>query len=529
MISEDDLNFAHGDTNGRNRRNEWGDKVSTIKCNSKPLSKINAGDLNLVRVTEAAWQALNAANNPPCKFRYGGSLASIESDENGSVVRLMNQDRLTHVLARVARWYRVTKNGEVDALPPMHVVKDMLAQPDDHLLVLARIVEAPVFAPDDTLHIEPGYNEASRCYYAPARGLQIAVVPQRPTPNEVSQAVQLITQELLGDFPFVGDAERAHAVALLLLPFARELIAGITPLHLIEKPSPGTGASLLADALTFPFLGRNVSTLTEGRDEDEWRKRITAKLMSGGSIVLIDNLRNRLDSAALSAALTSSMWEDRILGKSIIVNVPVRVVWIATGNNPSFSNELSRRIVRIRLDAKDPRPWLRNGFRHPNLREWVTANRAQLIWAALTLIQAWIVAGRPEGTVVMGSYEQWNKVMGGILEVNGITGFLGNLHDLYLQSDGEGEAWKAFVDEWWQQFGSLEIGVNKLYDIASPEFGDPIDLNLGDGNERSRKTKLGRLLIQNRDKRFGELMIAAAGTKQGAQQWKLAKCRRELG
>src|SRR5262249_9185774 len=114
-------------------------------------------------------------------------------------------------------------------------------------------------------------------------------------------------------------------------------------------------------------------------------------------------------------------------------------------------------------------------------------------------------------------------VMGGILEVNGINGFLGNLQDLYDQSDAEGQAWKAFVTEWWQQFGVLQLGVNKLYDIVSPEGGDPIDLNLGDGNERSQKTRLGRLLTQNRGKRFGDLMIVAAGTKQGAQQWKLVK------
>ena len=489
------------------------------------LPQIDAGDHNLPRVTREAWQAVRAANNPPFVFRYGGSLALLESDQNNTpVMRLMDQDCLRYVLARIAHWYTITKRGlQIDALPPMHVVRDMLVQPDNEIPGLERIVEAPVFAPNDNLHIKSGYDAASRCYFAPATGLRIPDVPQQPSPAEVSSARSVITEELLGDFPFVGDAEQAHSVALFLLPFARDLIDGVTPLHLIEKPSPGTGASLLADALTLPFLGRSVSTLTEGSDEDEWRKRITAKLTSGGSIILIDNLKNRLDSAALSAALTGSTWEDRILGRSIIVKVPVRVVWIATGNNPSFSYELSRRIARIRLDSGVDQPWLRNSFRHPNLREWVIAHRPQLIWAALTLIRAWIVAGKPEGKVVMGSYEQWSKVMGGILEVNGINGFLGNLQNLYHQSDAEGQAWKAFVDEWWKQLGAQQVGVVKLYEIASPAFGDPIDLNLGDGNERSQKTRLGRLLVLNRDKRFGGLMITADGTKQGAQQWKLVK------
>ena len=84
-------------------------------------------------------------------------------------------------------------------------------------------------------------------------------------------------------------------------PSPGELIDGPTPLHLIEKPSPGTGAGLLADMLTYPFLGRPVSVMAEGRDEDEWRKRITAKLITAGTFILIDNVGNRLDSSALSA------------------------------------------------------------------------------------------------------------------------------------------------------------------------------------------------------------------------------------
>jgi putative DNA primase/helicase len=119
-----------------------------------------------------------------------------------------------------------------------------------------------------------------------------------------------------------------------------------------------------------------------------------------------------------------------------------------------------------------------------------------LIWAVLTIVQAWIVAGKPEGKIVMGSYEQYSKVIGGILGVNGITGFLENLQDLYQQSDAEGQAWTAFVNEWWDNFEDQEVGVSKLFAIASPANSDPIDLNLGDGHEHSQKTRLGRLLVQ---------------------------------
>ena len=489
-----------------------------------PRPKIYAGDLDLPSVSQEAWRTVIAANNPPSFFRYGDSIARVNFDTNGApVVHLLTQHGIRFVLARAGWWYVIFKGQKVSALPPMHVVHDMLANPAIPLPVLSRIVTAPVFAPDGTLQTNPGYHDASRCYYAPADGLLIPGVPQQPTPSDVSLALTLITKELLGDFPFVGDSERAHALALLLLPFVRELIDGPTPLHLIEKPTPGTGAGLLADMLTYPFLGHSASVMAEGRDDDEWRKRITAKLMTGESIFLIDNVRSHLDSSALSAALTGPSWEDRIFGYSRMVKVPVRAISIATGNNPGLSNEMSRRTVRIRLDSGDGQPWLRNNFHHPDLRGWAIKHRPELIWAALTIVQAWIAAGRPEGQIPMGSYEQYSKVIGGVLAANGINGFLENRQDLYQQSDAEGQAWAGFVGEWQRRFGSKEVGVSDLYDIVAPPLDDPIDLNLGNGNERSQKTTLGRLLMQHRNRRFGDLIITAGGKKHGAQQWKLVK------
>ena len=104
--------------------------------------------------------------------------------------------------------------------------------------------------------------------------------------------------------------------------------------------------------------------------------------------MLIDNLRHKLDSSAVAGALTAPFWEDRILGVSEMVRLPIRCAWIATGNNSEFSNEMARRIVRIRLDAHVERPWQREGFRHPDLMIWVRANRGRLVAACLTLCQA---------------------------------------------------------------------------------------------------------------------------------------------
>jgi putative DNA primase/helicase len=113
-----------------------------------------------------------------------------------------------------------------------------------------------------------------------------------------------------------------------------------------------------------------------------------------------------------------------VVGKSETDAPPVRCLWIATGNNPSLSSEMSRRTVTIRLDAKMPKPYLRTEFKHENLRKWVRMNHGKLVWAALTIVRAWVAAGRPQGTQPLGQFESYCEVIGGILDVVGVEGFL---------------------------------------------------------------------------------------------------------
>jgi len=318
----------------------------------------------------------------------------------------------------------------------------------------------------------------------------------------------------------VDDADKAHAVGLALLPYARELIEGATPNHLIEGPCPGVGKGLLADAVLRPATGRNIGILTQAKNDDEWRKRLTACFRESRPVMLLDNVTYPLDSGVLAAALTAQTWDDRLLGKNETGSFPVRCVWVTTATNPTLSTEIARRSIRIRLDPKQDRPWLREGFNHPNLGEWVDEHRGELVWAALTLIQAWLVAGRPASThKPLGSYESWSFVIGGILEHAGIPGFLGNLLEFYERADLEGAAWREFVQRWWEEFQDQPVGTAELYPLAEEIDGIP----LGRGKEeKAKKTALGKQLAKQRDRVIGDYRVTPAGEKQRASQWQLS-------
>ena len=491
------------------------------------IPTLRADDGDLARSVERVWSLLMASNRTPWVFRFAGQPTWVVPDDEGRpVATAVTEERLRHMLARLAHWRKLNGKGELAAAaPPLAVVKSVLATPDPALPVLVGIVNTPVFGRSGTLLTTPGYHPDARLLYAPVPGFTVPSIPTKPSAAEISAARDLLCDDLLGDFPFVGPAEMAHVIALLLLGFLRGMIDGPTPLHLIEKPSPGSGATLMVDAVATILTGSGASVMTEARDDDEWRKRVTAKLRQIPAIVLIDNLRAKLDSSAVAAALTAPFWEDRILGVSEMSRMPIRCLWIATGNNPEFSNEMARRLVRIRLDPHEERPWQRTGFRHPDLMTWVRANRSRLVAACLTLCQAWITAGKPRGARTIGSFENWAHVVGGVLDVAGIPGFLGNLDEMMEASDSEGTAWSIFIAAWWDRFGTAEVGTVDLFDVAL--FCDPVPPMSGN-NDRAQKTSFGIAIKKMRDRVFRigtrKVRVIKAGIEHKATRWKLEVC-----
>jgi hypothetical protein len=466
-------------------------------------------------------KALVAANEPPQVFVWGGALARMRPHDGGRLtLEPLNDAALRGVLARVADWFiiRSLKSGdEEEAPPPLEVVKDLNNLPEwPGIPTIEGIIECPAFAAGGAMLDTPGWNAAARLWYQPAPGLAVPPVPERPTPEDVANARELLLTDLLGDFPFTDQASKANALAALLLPFVRPLIDGPTPLHLIHAPEVGTGKGLLIEVIAVMATGRAAKPMAESRDEDEWRKRITAALIEGGPLIFFDNLHRDLNSAALAAVLTARTWVDRLLGFSKTVALPVRCVWLAAGNNVKMSREIIRRTVGVRLDARTDTPWERADFRHSDLPAWVRQDRGRLIAAALTLVRAWVAAGRPSGTKTLGSYEEWAKSMGGILDVAGVPDLLDNAQEFREVAADDADEWDAFVAAWWQEHQERPVGVNVLIGLAVRN--QLLDSILGDDGDRSQCVRLGKALGKMTDSCFGQNRLERSGKDHSARQ-----------
>jgi hypothetical protein len=455
------------------------------------------------------------ANSPPTIFQQGNMLVRIRSDGDDVYLEPVVIDSLRGFLERAATFGKTYfKDGEqkTSYWPlPLDFVRDILALPGwpkEVFPPINGIARCPFFTADGNLVSESGYDITSKIWLHLAPDLVIDPVPAVPSSKQLELARHWMANELLGDFPFQSDADKANAVAYVLTPFLREMIKGQIPMGLLEAPAAGTGKGLLANAIAIPSLGMPLETIPQRNNDEEWRKAITAKLIELPLFTLFDNLTGTLRSAALEAALTSENWADRMLGETRIVRTKIRTIWLATGNNLQIAGDLFRRIVWIRLDAKMERPEDRNPakFYHPQLLQWAKANRSKLVWAALTIIRAWIVRGKEPGTEVMGSYESWTATLGGILKLIELNGFVSNLRKNRLNADDELIQLGNFVEAWEKEYGRQEITIGQLFELVA-QHDHLLPWIMEPEKDHGRKVRLGRWISKHRDRTVGTYQI----------------------
>ena len=508
-------------------------------------------------VVDDAKEALHDWNDPPVLFQRGTEPVQVATDDQGRpVIRELPDAVMDDCLDRAADFYRSTENkGAVRAdLSKRYVDRIMETI---NLPPLNSIVEVPVLREDGSILDEPGYDESSRLYYQPDEDLTVPEIPREPTEEQIKTAKAAIW-EPLQDFPFVDQASRANALALMLTPIVRPFLGEQNvPLAIVDATVQGTGKTLFVKVVSITSTGRPAATMNAPEGDEEWRKQITAQLLQGASIIAVDNVRGRLQSAPLEQALTTSLWQDRVLGKSQQVELPQRATWIATGNNVQPKGDMKRRVYPIRMDAEMERPWMGRDFEINNLQQWTKDHRGDLVAALLTLARGWFSAGQPAPqTELIGSFEKWTRTVGGILEHAGITSFLDNLDEMLETVDDEAAEWTGFLAALHQYFQyEFEDGNREEPTFTSNELDSLIresyekdpsfrDKHLGEIIEqlpgylvqkldRGEKISqsLGNMFANRRGRRFGpqEWYIEIAYTRNRAKRWVVRFGQRQTG
>lgn len=468
-------------------------------------------------------------------FQRDGELVTVRD----GAISPLRSSQLRSRLAEVARWRKEEpedKENLVGGRPPVlrltdppeavvRAILDLGEYPD--IPTLERVATAPFVAPDGSIVSTAGYHVGTRTYYEPAPELVGLDVPATVTREDVEAAKALLLDELLGDFPFVAEADRAHALSYLLEGFVRDRINGPVPVYWIGAPVAGTGKGKLADCCTIPAHGVVASQSFSG-SEEERRKLLTTNFRDGAPVVKLDNVKGAVNSPALEGALTERVWTDRILGGNTSVRVPIRASFSITANNARPSTDLNRRQVPIRLDAKVERPFRRSGpapgrtWRHL-LPEWAIAHRADLVRAALTLVRWWVQRGMPAGAAerAMGSFEAWSAVMGGILQASGVEGFLDNLAEVDEVGDEDRDELAEFLAAWRATYGDREMAAREL--VEDPAFASHVGRHVGRHVGPWTVGGLGAWLREHKDRIAGGLRLVYRKPRHAVGVWSVVE------
>ena len=380
-----------------------------------PIIKVVAGRLPAA-VDQAEEAIINAGS---AVYVRGGTLvrpviepieASNERVTMSAKLKKLCNDSLSDILARTATFQRWSERANdwktID--PPSKLASTLLAREGEWRFgYIAGVITAPILRPDGSLLDTPGYDPATRLYLEPDPALRAISIPEEPTREQAHEALRLLS-DLIAEFPFVEDVDRAVALSGILTALARPGLP-TAPLHAIRATTPGTGKSCYVDVVSTIATGRRCPVISPGKTEEEAEKRLGATLLEAVPIISIDNVNGELGGTFLCQAAERPSVKVRPLGVSKTVNIDVRSAIFSTGNNLTLVGDMVRRAVLCRLDAEVERPEERTFPFDPVER--VLSDRATYVAAALILLRAYRAAGSPERLSRLGSYEGWSDTV----------------------------------------------------------------------------------------------------------------------
>lgn len=495
------------------------------------LPIIYTNDRQLPDISQEVLNALSAANQDnPRLFVQSGSLVILRIDENDRAsISPLELDALRGEIARAAKfYYEPVKRGEPRSVnPPIEVCRDILSLGKWPFPPIKGLVSTPIIRPDGSVLETPGYDPATQMYYWPVKGFKIAPVPQNPTDEDIRAAKEAIW-DILCDFPYVSDADKANAYAAMLTPYVRMLV-GTVPMAIFEAPKQGTGKGLHVKILSLIQTGKRAEMTPLPAEEVEREKALASLLKDGTTLIIFDNLVGTLNSTVLASVLTLEVWRPRLMGKLSTLSLHNTATWVATANNVRLGSDFPRRCYSVRLDAKVMSPEKRDGFRHEDLEEYVREVRPQIVHALLVLIRSWYAAGcpMPEKRVIVGSFDQWARIMAGVLHHAGIPGFLGNAATLHEKADEEGPIWDGFFSKWEELFSDQDVSaaeVAKRFDALKEFMTEPL-LKAYDRNPNTFSRVLGNALASQEDVRYSEdgLRVVRGRIDHKVQLWRVVR------
>jgi hypothetical protein len=383
--------------------------------------------------------------------------------------------------------------------PPTPVASLLLASAGEWAFPeLLGVVSAPTLRPDGTVLQQAGFDDVSGLFLVDD-GTPFPEIPQAPTREEAMEALDLL-DKVLEEFEFSGGARGAHAAAALaaIITACVRYALPTAPGFGLNAHKAGSGKTTLGHTIARIPTGRDAAVMPLADDENEVRKTILSLLIAADLVVLVDNIAAPVNSAALCAALTSSVYKDRILGESRTVALPTAATFLFNGNHLEFVGDLTSRILLSTLDPECERPEARR-FKRDQLA-FVAEHRGELVKAALVISLAYRAAGEPQIDAAPSRFKEWDRFVRRPLLWLDAADPLATQEELRV-IDPVRSTLIAVLTAWKETFGDRPASVAQAYEAANgvgfsenPRLQEALVDAAGERDGKISNRRLGRYL-----------------------------------
>jgi len=212
----------------------------------------------------------------------------------------------------------------------------------------------------------------------------------------------------------------AH-MAGMLTPFCLGLLSplALVPMFIYTANTRRGGKTLLVKSILYTCYGTAPAS-SFGKDEEELRKILDTKALSAASYIFFDNVKRKVSSGFLEAFLTQPTWGGRTMATQKDFGVDKQTIIYVTSNHVKTSDDIAGRALFVDLFVETTDVQTRefpvviddSYLVQPTVRH-------TLLSAMWSMVKHWDRSGRPVGKKKLVSFEEWSRVVGGIVMAAG--------------------------------------------------------------------------------------------------------------
>ena len=320
-------------------------------------------------------------------YNRGNAVFCVTRDNNDAMLTALSSQRACSEFELVSTLLKIGQTGLEKTISSPATAKTLLSSSTflNSIPKINLVTNSPVIlkSEDNTCCVVNSYDAKS--------GILSTGVPAEEVP--LDEAIKRLNN-LLSDFNFQGAGDKSRALTALLTPalVSGKVLDARAPIMMLQADKSQSGKGFFTKLLgtVYNELQSTVAQRTGG--VGSINENFDAALTLGRPVIVIDNLRGKLNSPHMEAFMAADIYSARIPYSEPATIAPRCYLIMATSNNLDLTPDIANRSCFIRI-RKQKRTYSYQTFPAGNILRHIKANQPKYLGAVLAVVKEWVRLG----------------------------------------------------------------------------------------------------------------------------------------